>query len=63
VSGTDKVVDMLSLLPGAALRIIAGKRHLTLKSSDIALFTSTRAKRGLPLPRGFQRVDALALEE
>ena len=62
-SGADKVVDLLVLPVGAALRIIAGKRHLTLKPSDIALFSGARAKRGLPLPRGFQRVDGLALEE
>ncbi|MEQ1636130.1 MAG: DNA topoisomerase IV subunit A [Methylococcales bacterium] len=61
-SGADKVVDMQVLSAGVALRIVSGKRQLTLKSSDIALFKGGRAKRGLPLPRGFQRVDALGLD-
>lgn len=61
-SGADKVLDMLAIPAGAALKIMAGKRHLSLKSSDIALFSSGRAKRGLPLPRGFQRVDSLELD-
>ncbi|NOT83881.1 MAG: DNA topoisomerase IV subunit A [Methylococcaceae bacterium] len=61
-SGADKVVDMRVITTGAALKIISGKRSLTLKSSDVALFKSARAKRGSPLPRGFQRVDGLELE-
>ncbi|MCX7087610.1 MAG: DNA topoisomerase IV subunit A [Methylococcales bacterium] len=61
-TGADKVVAMLTMPVGAALKVVSGKRHLTLKNADIALFSGTRAKRGLPLPRGFQRVDGLELE-
>lgn len=61
-TGADKVVAVLTIAPGQALQILSGKRSLTLKGSDLALFTSARAKRGMPLPRGFQRVDGLTVE-
>ena len=62
-TGADKVQFLLSLLPGQALKIQAGKRSLTLKPTDIALYTATRAKRGLPLPKGFQQIDTLAVAD
>lgn len=62
VTGADKVIAMLVFAPGATLKLLSGKRHLCLKPSDVALFASARAKRGLPLPRGFQRVDGLLLD-
>jgi topoisomerase-4 subunit A len=44
------------------LKIIAGKRQLTLKNTDIEHYSGARAKRGSALPRGFQRVDGLECE-
>jgi topoisomerase-4 subunit A len=44
---------------GASLTLHAGKRHLTLKPSDLALYEGERGRRGRLLPRGFQRVDRL----
>ncbi len=61
-SGTDAVVAVLPVPENSNLKVVAGKRFLSLKAADIAHYTSARAKRGLPLPRGFQRVDGLELE-
>ncbi|MGJ0484036.1 MAG: DNA topoisomerase IV subunit A [Methylomicrobium sp.] len=61
-SGKDAVVAVAALPENGQLKIIAGKRQLTLKGDDIAQFKGARAKRGLHLPRGFQRVDALEAE-
>lgn len=58
-AGTDAVVAMMVIPEGAALKVLAGKRSLKLKTLDIERYMSSRAKRGAPLPRGFQRVDAL----
>jgi len=41
--------------------IFSGKRTLTLKPADVERYTAERGRRGAPLPRGFQRVDALGL--
>ncbi|XOV86058.1 MAG: DNA topoisomerase IV subunit A [Pseudomonadota bacterium] len=37
----------------------SGKRHLSLKIDDLAHYRGERARRGLKLPRGFQKVDAV----
>ena len=55
----DYVVGMVSLPLGASLRILSGKRHLTLKQDDLNSYSGSRALRGRLLPRGFQRVERL----
>ena len=55
----EYVVDVEVLPPGASLTVHAGKRHLTLKPSELALYALGRARRGKALPRGFQRADRL----
>lgn len=62
-SGADKVIQVISLPQGRGLKILAGKRHLTLGPSDLALYEGARARRGNPLPRGFQRVDRVEVSE
>ena len=47
------------LRPEEALRVYSGSRHLTLKEADQEHYVGDRARRGLKLPRGFQRVDRL----
>ncbi len=37
----------------------SGKRHLSLKIDDLAHYRGERARRGLKLPRGFQKVDSV----
>jgi topoisomerase-4 subunit A len=56
-------VTAISVLPPLrSLRVIAGKRHLTLSPSDLDNFVGERARRGKLLPRGFQRVERLEAE-
>ncbi len=61
-SGQDAMIAITVIAEHNALKVISGKRILTLKAADITQYTSSRAKRGLALPRGFQRVDGLAAE-
>ncbi|WP_341937316.1 DNA topoisomerase IV subunit A [Marinimicrobium sp. C2-29] len=42
---------------GQALTLHAGRRHLTLKASDLDHYRGERGRRGNKLPRGFQKVD------
>ena len=41
--------------------IYSGKRHLNLKLTDLEHYSGERARRGLKLPRGFQKVDRAEL--
>ncbi len=43
----------------AGITIIAGRRRLTLKHTDLENYQQSRGQRGRKLPRGLQRVDAL----
>lgn len=61
-SGGDAVVAVAALPEGRYLKAVAGKRQLTLKAADLEHYAGARAKRGLHLPRGFQRVDGLEVE-
>ena len=58
----DYVIAAVALTETSQLKILSGKRFLTLKSADIQHYSGNRAKRGLSLPRGFQRVDGLECE-
>lgn len=57
-----RVIALTVIPPLLSLRIIAGKRHVTLLPNDIDGFVSERARRGKLLPRGFQRVTYLEAE-
>lgn len=59
VSGKDAVAAVVALTANCELKILSGKRHLTLKAGDIAQYSGSRAHRGSMLPRGFQKVDGL----
>ncbi|MBS4051462.1 MAG: DNA topoisomerase IV subunit A, partial [Methylomonas sp.] len=58
-AGKDAVVAAAALPVGGELKIVSGKRHVTLKGVDIAQYSGNRANRGAALPRGFQKVDGL----
>ncbi len=58
----EYVVAMIAVPEGGKLRLIAGKRHLTLKAADLNAYEGERGRRGNKLPRGFQKVDSLALD-
>jgi topoisomerase-4 subunit A len=59
ISGKDAVVAVSALAANSELKIVSGKRFVTLKAVDIAQYTGNRANRGTALPRGFQKVDGL----
>ncbi|NOQ36492.1 MAG: DNA topoisomerase IV subunit A, partial [Methylococcaceae bacterium] len=61
-SKEDELKLMAVLSEGQSLKILSGKRHLTLKAVDIERYTANRAKRGAVLPRGFQKVDGINVE-
>jgi topoisomerase-4 subunit A len=61
LKGEDRIVAACVLPAGSALEITSLKRRLTIKASDLeASYVAARAGRGNPLPRGYQRVDAMA---
>lgn len=41
------------------LKVISGKRHLSLKFAELEHYLGERGRRGHKLPRGFQKVDGL----
>lgn len=49
------------LAAGDELTIYSGKRHLTLKVSDLEHYQGERGRRGNKLPRGFQKVDGVSV--
>ena len=56
----EEIMQAITVLkPGQELRIYSGNRHLTLKDADQEHYVADRARRGLKLPRGFQRVDRI----
>lgn len=56
------VVDFAVVSAQCTLVLVAGKRTLSLKFSDLEHYQGERGRRGNKLPRGFQRVDELRVE-
>jgi len=59
---SEYLVGLLVVPEGGRVRVLSGKRHLTLKAADLNAYEGERGRRGNKLPRGFQRVDGLLLE-
>ncbi len=59
----EYVVGTAVLSGGRGLVVYAGKRHITLKGVDLEHYLGERGRRGNKLPRGFQKVDAVGIEE
>ena len=57
------VVDLEIVPHRASLTVHAGKRHLTLKPSDLAHYALGRGRKGPMLPRGFQRAERLEIRD
>ncbi|MET0355382.1 MAG: DNA topoisomerase IV subunit A [Cellvibrio sp.] len=53
------VVAVKVINPNQMLTLYSGKRHITLKMSDLEHYKGERGRRGNKLPRGFQKVDAV----
>ncbi len=62
VLAREEFMCAIAVIPrGRELVIYSGQRHLTLKDKDLDHYQGERGRRGSMLPRGFQRVDRLAL--
>ncbi|HLT63660.1 MAG TPA: DNA topoisomerase IV subunit A [Pseudohongiella sp.] len=60
VSDRLEYVVSLAVIPDqGALTVYSGKRHVTLKWSDLEHYRGERGRRGNKLPRGFQNVDRI----
>jgi topoisomerase IV subunit A len=55
------MAHLLVLTASDTLVVHSGKRHINLKFADLEHYRGERARRGLKLPRGFQKVDSVAL--
>ena len=62
-SREDHLVGVLAVPAKGKVRLNSGKRHLTLKASDLNAYEGERGRRGNKLPRGFQKVDSIELED
>ena len=59
LAGEERVSTLAIVGPAQDLLVRAGKRYLTLRQDDLALYALGRGRRGKKLPRGLQRVDSL----
>lgn len=62
-SREEYCVGVAVLNENSSLTLHSGKRHLTLKPNDLANFQGERGRRGNKLPRGFRKVDSIAIVE
>ncbi len=60
--GTERVVAIAVVAPGATLSVKSGTRTMTLSFKDLGEYVGSRAARGGLLPRGWQKVDGLSVE-
>jgi topoisomerase-4 subunit A len=64
VQSREEYVRVLAVVPqGANVKILAGKRGMTLTAADLVHYQGERGRRGNKLPRGLQRVDGVEVEE
>jgi topoisomerase-4 subunit A len=57
------VIAIALICPGQSLTLCSGKRHVTLKPTDLDHYRGERGRRGNKLPRGFQKVDGVEVTE
>jgi topoisomerase IV subunit A len=60
-AGEEHVVAVAVMGEADELLVVAGQRHLRMKSRDVESYVGERARRGRKLPRGFQKVDGLSI--
>ncbi len=58
----ELMVDVLVLPIGGRLLLHCGDRRMTLSGKDLEAYLGTRGQRGTLLPRGWRKVDRLAIE-
>ncbi len=60
--GTERVVAVAAVSPGATLLVKSGQRTMSLSFKDLDAYVGARASRGGLLPRGWQKVDGLEVQ-
>ncbi|MDH5300008.1 MAG: DNA topoisomerase IV subunit A [Gammaproteobacteria bacterium] len=56
----EEVVQSVAVIGlEAALTVYSGKRHIRLKGNELDYYLNERGRRGLKLPRGFQKIDGI----
>ena len=60
--GTERVVAVAVVAPGTTLSIKSGSRTMSLSFKELEPYLGARATRGGLLPRGWQKVEGLAVE-
>jgi len=60
---SEYVVAALVVPEKGRVRIYSGKRYINLKASDLNAYEGERGRRGNKLPRGFQKVDDMQLDD
>jgi topoisomerase-4 subunit A len=63
VEGSEWVVAVVAYRPSQHLVVYAGQRHHRIRFKDLGHYLGERARRGRKLPRGFQKVDRLTVED
>ena len=61
-SREEFVIAVQVLGESDSLVVYAGKRHISLKFSELEHYRGERGRRGNKLPRGFQKVDSMQVE-
>ena len=61
-AGEERMVGAVALGEADHLIVWAGARYLRLRFRDLGAYLGERGRRGRKLPRGFQRVESLAVE-
>ncbi len=61
-AGEESMQAVLVVPPKGKVRVESGKRHTVIRYSELAEYAGARGQRGRKLPRGFQKVSAVALE-
>jgi len=59
----EYVVALASVLPNDLLHVHSGKRFTAFTQKDLVEFKGERGRRGLKLPRGFQKIDQLEVKK
>ncbi len=62
-SREEFVIDYAVIPAGQSLVVHSGKRYLVMKGADLEHYRGERGRRGHKLPRGFQKVDRLDVQD
>jgi len=61
--GEEYLIHAVLVPEQGRLTVKSGKRSFTLKPADLVHYSAERGRRGLKLPRGFQRVTGIEVSE